>query len=54
MIFENKETENRYNELLKKIDYFHVNYGYNHVITIEEVESIEEIINELKEKSDKE
>lgn len=44
MKFKNLETENAYMELYEKFGYFHINYGSNHIITMEDVESAEELL----------
>ena len=50
MKFENIETQNAFMELYEKFDYFHINYGSNHIITMEDVESAEELLSSFKEK----
>ena len=50
MNFENKETENAYMDLYEKFGYFHINYGHNHVITIEDVKTTDKLRDKFKEK----
>lgn len=44
MKFENIETENAYMELYKEFGYFHINYGYNHIVSMEDVENARELL----------
>lgn len=44
MKFKNIETETAHMELYEKFGYFHINYGSNHVITMENIESTEELL----------
>ena len=49
-MFENEEVEKAYNDLYKKYEYLHVNWGKNHIITFEDVANVEKIIKEISDK----
>lgn len=53
MKFENIETVDAYMELYNEFGNFHINYGYNHTITMEDVENAREILREFTEKYSK-
>ncbi|MEG1256668.1 hypothetical protein [Clostridium sp.] len=47
MEFENKEVEELYLGLYKKHGYFHINFGYNHIITMDEAIYADELLSSL-------
>lgn len=47
MKFDSIETEEEYMKLYSEFGYFHINYGYNHTITMEDVEHAREILEDF-------